>query len=155
MSDITLSLLKTSLNKKDARMVTQDTVDIINNLNNDQDGIFTEAYQENFISFLSIMREGTYSLGKYMKAVKFCSHRLMGHSLIDSYHSTFPERYSKMLLSYPHLSEREVRSKFMGPYVTAYARRGLVPKIMPITQFFKFWQNYYISLDYSIRAALM
>ncbi len=25
----------------------------------------------------------------------------------------------------------------------------------PITQFFKLWQNYYISLDYSIRAALI
>lgn len=82
-----------------------------------------DTYRENFIGYMDILNDGKYKIKDYISAVKYCTHKLMGHSNIDSFIKTFPDRYQAMLnKGYP--------VKDINSYVTVYNKSKLVTKIL-------------------------
>jgi len=127
----TIEELKSQLPKAKRRNVTQGLVDTINNLNDDEDGIFADAYKENFLSFISVMKSGEYKLTDYMNAVKYASFKLMGYINIDAYQATFPDRYRRFMHKYQDFgTEKEIRDKKLSSHVSMYNQNQLVNKVV-------------------------
>ncbi len=127
----TVEELKAQLPKAKRRNVTQSLVDTINSINDDEDNIFVDAYKQNFLSFISVMRSGEYKITDYMNAVKYSSFKLMEYSNIDAYQATFPDRYRRLLLKYQDFgTEAEIRDKKVSPHVAGYNQNKLVNQVM-------------------------
>ena len=131
---LTIDDLKAQLPKSKRRNVTQNVVDTINNINNDEDEIFVESYKANFLSFISVMRAGQYKISDYMSAVKYASFKLMEYSNIDAYQATFPDRYARLMNKYSDQGdEKFIRDNRISPHVAGYNQNQLVIKIMEQT----------------------
>ncbi|RLG27626.1 hypothetical protein DRO03_11730 [Methanosarcinales archaeon] len=131
---LTVEELKAQLPKAKRRNVTQALVDTINNINEDEDGSFTEAYNQNFLSYISVMRNGEYKITDYMNAVKYACFKLMEYTNIDAYQATFPDRYRRYLNKYQDFGdEKEIRDNKISPHVSMYNKTKLVNKIMEQT----------------------
>ena len=87
---IQLEILQAQLGKK-GKLITQDTVDELNKLVEDQD--YGEQFLDQYISFFNILdKNSQWSTPKYMNALKYFSLIESGHSQIDAYVKVFPER---------------------------------------------------------------
>lgn len=113
------------------KMITQNTVDTLNSMNDEDEAIF-EIVKENMVSFSSILKTGKYKFSDYLNAVKFVSYCLMEFPDIDAYMLTFPERYQKLLQSGEDkglVGEIEIRAKLISSYVSGYKKTKMVSKI--------------------------
>lgn len=95
MSDITVEVLKKALPDKYKVRITDEFADKINQLLDDPD--YAEIYRDNFLAYSTVLNDGKFKMEEYLNAVKYCSHKLMGRSNIDSYIRTFPDRYNDFL----------------------------------------------------------
>ena len=124
MSEITLDVLKDLMPKKTRSMASQELVDKINGWNDDPK--LLGGLSTNVLSYIGVLKAGSYRIGDYMNAVRFVSYKLIGHSDIDAYATTFPERYQRLI------DKGETRSD-IGPYVSIYKTNELVVKILEQT----------------------
>jgi len=128
---VELDTLKRMLSKNSRRNITQSTVDTINNLTTKDGEQFTEAYRENFVGYLSVLKSGEYKISDYMNAVRYVSYKLMEYSNIDAYCLTFPDRYSKLLEQYKSIgNEKKIREVKVSSYVSMYNKNKLVNAIL-------------------------
>ena len=101
--------------------ITQELVDRVNA--SVADPIVAEQIRENFIHYVSVLKEGKFKTEDYLSAVMYVSFKLMGDSNGDAYMKTFPERYQDLLA-------RGVSPKDRAAYVAAYARGKLVNLVL-------------------------
>lgn len=118
---LTIEVLKKTLPDKYKRGVTDEMVNHINTVLNDPE--LHEAYRDNFLAYMSVMNEGKYKIDDYLNAVKYCTHKLMGNSNMDSFVKTFPDRYQTMLA-------KGYTAKEMSAHVAMYNKNKLVNTIM-------------------------
>ena len=122
-SKLSVTQLQGALPSNLKKYVTQEMVDVINDV---EDGDFREHYRNNVLSFSSVLREGKYKTLDYINAVKFVSYKLLGDSNTLAYSKTFPERYQRLV-------DKGITGKNIASYSTAYNRGELVNKIMEQT----------------------
>lgn len=127
---MTLDELKSALPPRQKKLVTQGVVDVFNQLESDEGEDFAEHYKQNFVSMSTVMNNANYSMQDYVSAVKFASYKLLGHTDIDAYHFTFPDRYDRLMKKWSDLPEEEIRSQKISPFVTAYKQNELPVKVM-------------------------
>lgn len=101
--------------------VTQDLVDQLNNMT--ADPMIAENIKENFISYVSVLREGKYRADEYVNAVAYVSYKMMGYTNQDAYIYTFPQRHAALLA-------RGATKKEISAYVAAYSKGKLVMAIL-------------------------
>lgn len=118
---LTEEVLKKLLPDKYRRGLNQEILDNINTLITDPN--LHEAYRNNFIDYIGVLNDGKYKIYDYLSAVKYCTHKLMGNTNIDSYIKTFPDRYSDML-------NRGMNAKEISSVVAIYNKGKLVNAIM-------------------------
>lgn len=118
---LSIDVLKKALPDKYKRGLSQEVLDNINQTLSDPD--LHEVYRNNFMSYLTVLGDGKYKITDYLSAVKYCTHKLMGNSNIDSYIKTFPDRYGDMLA-------RGLSTKEISSIVSIYNKGKLVNTIM-------------------------
>lgn len=118
---LSIDVLKKALPDKYKRGLSQEVLDNINQTLSDPD--LHEVYRNNFMSYLTVLGDGKYKITDYLSAVKYCTHKLMGNSNIDSYIKTFPDRYGDMLA-------RGLSAKEISSIVSIYNKGKLVNIIM-------------------------
>ncbi|ELA08269.1 hypothetical protein MOMA_06896 [Moraxella macacae 0408225] len=118
---LTLDVLKRALPRKYENRISQEVLDNINNAINDPDN--HTAYRDNFLGYSEVLNDGRYSIDEYLNAVKYCTHKLMGSTNIDSYIKTFPDRYQSMV-------NKGYSAKEMSSHIAMYNKSQLVNKIM-------------------------
>jgi hypothetical protein len=119
-SKLTIAQLCGGLPSRMRKYVTQDMVDVVNDT---EDGDFREHYRNNVLSFTTVLQEGKYKTLDYINAVKFVSFKLLGDGNTLAYSKTFPERYQRLV-------DKGITGKNIAAYSTAYNRGDLVNKIM-------------------------
>lgn len=107
--------------------MTQDMVDQLNALSKDPEE--ARYMRENFVSFSTVLQEGRFKVGDYVKAVMYVSHKVMGKSNHDAYKQTFPERYQPMVdAGKPQKDIASIISAYnRGQLVTMITERAMVP----------------------------
>ena len=135
MSDeITLDQLKAVVPKNSRRVITEDLVNTLNRLTDEDGEEFASAFRENFLSYKSVLKSGEFKTTDYMRAVKYVSYKLMDMPNIDSYMLTFPDRYEKLMKRWgATLSVAEIRDIHLSQFVTAYNKNKLVNMILEQT----------------------
>lgn len=78
-----------------------------------------EAFRENLLGYVSVMREGRFRVANYVDAVKYISHKLRGLSNLAAFSLVFPAKISDW-------DARGVASKDVASYVSAYNKSKLV-----------------------------
>ena len=127
---MTIEELKRAVPRHSRGMITQNVVDVMNQLEGDQGIDFAEHYKQNFITLSKVMQSGEFSTTDYLNAIKFVSHKLLANSDIDSYQMTFPDRYERLLIKWQHLGDETlIRSAKISTFVTAYKQNALVAKV--------------------------
>lgn len=119
--DITIDVLKRTLPAKLRHRINDELLEQINDTLSDPN--LRDIYRDNFITYSSVLNDGKYKVESYLKAVKYCTHKLMGQTNIDSYIKTFPDRYNRML-------NDGISSKDIASVVSVYNRSKLVNAIM-------------------------
>ncbi len=104
--------------------VTQQLVDMINNVSSDP--LIAEQVRENFISYTAVLKDGKFKTEDYLHAVAYVSYKLMGKSNKEAYASTFPGRYQILVA-------KGTTEKDISAYVAAYNRGKLVNLILEQT----------------------
>ena len=133
MMVLELETVKSLVPKGTRNNITEGLMTTINSMCAEDGADFAEAYSENFISYIGVLKSSKYRITDYMNAVKYVSYKLMENSNIDSYIMTFPDRYKRLREKYASLgSEEEIRAKITN-YVTAYNKNELVNKILEQT----------------------
>lgn len=120
-STLDIEVIKKALPEKYKRGINQEVLDNINQVLSDPD--LHEEYRNNFLSYLTVLNDGKYKIADYLHAVKYCTHKLMGNTNIDSYIKTFPDRYADML-------QRGLSAKEISSIVSIYNKGKLVNSIM-------------------------
>lgn len=118
---ITVDVLKKALPVKYRNKINDELLEQIDNTLSDPD--LYETFRENFLGYLDVLNDGRYKISDYMNAVKYCTHKLMGNSNIDSFVKTFPDRYQVMI-------NKGYTSKEISSHVSIYNKSQLVNKIM-------------------------
>lgn len=118
---LTITEVREALPANFRNNITDHMVDQLNSLSVDPEE--SRYMQENFVSFSSVLMDGRYKVGDYVKAVMYVSHKVMGKSNMASYIATFPERYQSMI-------DRGKQPKDISSIVTAYNKGALVTKVM-------------------------
>ncbi len=121
MSELTKQQVVNALPSHFRNSVTQELVDTINNVTQDQ--LLAESFRENFISYSGVMKEGKFKTMDYMSAVQYVTYKHMGYSNKDAYFKTFPNRQAELVA-------RGTSDKDISAYVSAYHRGKLVNLIM-------------------------
>ncbi len=114
---LTVDQFKSALPDKVKNSINQSLIDQINKTLNEPE--LYEAYRENLVGYTQVMAEGKFSVQKYIAAVKYVTHKLMGCSNIDAYSKTFPDKISRF-------TKDNISSKDIASYVTAYNKSKLV-----------------------------
>ncbi len=128
---MTVEELKAGIPKHRRGLITQNVVDVFNELNDVHGEDFAEHYKQNFISMSSVMKGGLYNVSDYMNAVKYVAFKLLENTDIDSYMMTFPERYQRLMIKHAeHGDEATIRSEKISPFVTAYKKTDLVTRVL-------------------------
>lgn len=87
---LVLEVMQEQLGKK-GQLVTQDTVDELNKLVEDPD--YGEEFLDQYVSYFNVLDQNSaWSTPKYMNALKFFSLIESGHTAVDAYVKTFPDR---------------------------------------------------------------
>lgn len=128
-SKLTLKELKALVPKHMRRNISESTVKTINKLTMDDDEEAAIEYKDNFISYISILKNSKYRITDYANAVKFVGYRLMERTVTEAYRLTFPHRYARLLENYKHLS-KEQRDKNISGFCSAYNTKPLVNAIL-------------------------
>jgi len=125
---MTIEELKAATPKHSRGMITNHVVEVFNQLEGEHGEDFAEHYKQNFLSMSSVLKSGLYSTKDYMSGVKYVAHKLLQNTDIDAYHLTFPDRYERLMAKWTAegMTEDEVRSKKISPFVTAYKTNDLV-----------------------------
>ena len=118
---LTLGAVQESLPAQHRHNITQDMVNQLNALSRDPEE--ARNIRDNFVTFSGVLQEGRYKVGDYVRAVMYVSHKIMGKTNIDSYKTTFPDRYQAM-------KDAGRQPKDIASMVTAYNKGQLVTKIM-------------------------
>ena len=124
MSTLTLEQFQMALPDKVKKSVNQELIDSVNAVISDPE--VYEAYRENLLSYTKVMQDGKFKVSGYVDAVRYVSYKLMGHTNIDSYIKTFPDKYQRFL-------DQGVAAKDIASYVTAYNKSKLVNLIFEQT----------------------
>lgn len=117
---LTLKQVQESLPTNFRNNITGDMVDELNALSSDPEE--ARYMRENFVSFSSVLQEGRYRIGDYVKAVMYVSRKIMGQSNLQAYKETFPERYQPMV-------DAGKEQKDIASIITAYNKGKLVTSI--------------------------
>lgn len=104
--------------------VSQDLVDLVNNISNDPEACRT--IRETFISYTSVLKEGRFKSEDYVYAVTYVSYKLMGYNNKEAYARTFPARYQALVA-------KGATEKDISAYVAAYNKGKLVNLILEQT----------------------
>lgn len=121
---VDINVLKDIVPKNQKSMITQDLVDKVNEW--DKDPLLVDSYRENVYGYIGVLKEGKYKIEDYMNAVRFVSYKLLGHSDIDAYAITFPERYKRLI-------DEGLKRPQMSPYSVAYKKNKLVNAVFEQT----------------------
>lgn len=121
MSELTKQQVVNALPTNFKNSVTQELVDTINNVTQDQ--LLAESFRENFISYSGVMKDGKFKVYDYLNAVQYVTYKHMGYSNKDAYFKTFPNRQAELVA-------RGTSEKDISAYVSAYHRGKLVNLIM-------------------------
>lgn len=121
MSELTKQQIVNALPANFKNSVSQELVDTINNVTQDQ--LVAESFRENFISYSGVMKEGKFKTQDYMNAVQYVTYKHMGYSNKEAYFKTFPNRQAELIA-------RGTSEKDISAYVSAYHRGKLVNLIM-------------------------
>lgn len=121
MSELTKQQVVNALPSNFRNSVTQELVDTINNVTQDQ--LLAETFRENFISYSGVMKDGKFKVQDYLNAVQYVTYKHMGYSNKDAYFKTFPNRQAELVA-------RGTSEKDISAYVSAYHRGKLVNLIM-------------------------
>jgi hypothetical protein len=119
-SKLSISQLQGGLPPRMRKYVTQEMVNVVNDV---EDGDFREHYRNNVMSFTTVLKAGKFKTLDYVNAVKFVSYKLLGDGNTLAYSKTFPERYKRLV-------DNGITGKNIASYSTAYNRGDLVNKIM-------------------------
>ena len=133
MDKITLEQLKAVLPKATRRVVTEETVNTINSITDEDGPMFAKIYRENFLSYSKAMRSGNFKTMDYMNAVKYVSYKLMEFSNIDAYMLTFPDRYERLCKEFASETIEWIRDNKISPFVSIYNKNDLVNIILEQT----------------------
>jgi hypothetical protein len=117
---ITIEILRDLAPKKTRSLITQDLVDKVNGWN--EDPKLLGAFKDNVLTYIGVLKTGKYRIEEYMNAVRFVSYKLIGHSDIDAYAITFPDRYQRLI-------DEGTKRNDIAPYVSIYRKTQLVVKI--------------------------
>lgn len=118
---LTVDVLKKSLPSKYKRNVNDDLLEHINTILDHPE--LYDDYRNNFLTYISVIQDGKYKLDDYLNAIKYCTHKLMGESNIDSFVKTFPNRYQSMIT-------KGYTAKEMSAHVAMYNKNKLVNTIL-------------------------
>lgn len=126
---ITKEVLLENLPKKFRSVITQDTVDFINNA--EEDELVIDEFRDNFLTYSKILLEGKYNLEMYVNAVKFVTHKLLDRTDSDAWRLTFPDRWEK--LSTDCAEEPDKANRLASSYANRYKTSKLVTQILQQT----------------------
>jgi len=127
---MTIEELKAGIPKHTRSLITQNVVDVFNNLEGEHGEEFAEHYKQNFIGMSTVMKGGSFAVKDYINAVKFTSFRLLQNTDIDSYMLTFPDRYARLMDKHSDYGdEATIRSDKISPYVTGYKQNPIVVRV--------------------------
>lgn len=121
---LTVDVLKKSLPSKYKRSVNDDLLEHINTILDHPE--LYDDYRNNFLTYISVIQDGKYKLDDYLNAIKYCTHKLMGESNINSFVKTFPNRYQSMIA-------KGYTAKEMSAHVAMYNKNKLVNTILEQT----------------------
>jgi hypothetical protein len=119
---ISEELLKNSLPKHLRGLVTDSLVSTVNSIAN-TDGVMRDSFRDNLIGYMHVLQDGKYKIQDYISAVRYCSYRLMGRGITDSYRSTFPDRYARLI-------QEGATANHISGFASAYNKNKLVNLIM-------------------------
>ena len=100
--------------------VSQDMVNQLNTLSTDPDE--ARIIRDNVISFAKVLQHGQFKISDYVRASMYVSYKLMGHSNLEAYKKTFPDRYARMV-------QANKPGNAISSIVSAYNKGELVSKI--------------------------
>ncbi|AIK00094.1 hypothetical protein CEP83_08840 [Moraxella catarrhalis] len=118
---LTVDVLKKSLPSKYRKNVNDDLLEHINTILDHPE--LYDDYRNNFLTYISVIQDGKYKLDDYLNAIKYCTHKLMGESNMDSFVKTFPNRYQSMIA-------KGYTAKEMSAHVAMYNKNKLVNTIL-------------------------
>lgn len=121
---LTVDVLKKSLPSKYRKNVNDDLLEHINTILDHPE--LYDDYRNNFLTYISVIQDGKYKLDDYLNAIKYCTHKLMGESNMDSFVKTFPNRYQSMIA-------KGYTAKEMSAHVAMYNKNKLVNTILEQT----------------------
>lgn len=124
MNTLTVDQFKAALPEKIRKTVNQDVIDGVNNALSHPEEY--EHYRNNLLSWSTVLKEGKFTIQQYTDAVRYVGFKVMGHTNIQSYMKTFPDRYAAHLAN--NTSEKDIAS-----YVSAYNKTKLVNLLMEQT----------------------
>ena len=114
---LSLEQFRNALPDKVKKSLNQELVDKINaTLANPEE---YEAYRDNLLGYTRVMADGKFKVQQYVDAVRYVSFKLMGHTNIDAYSRTFPDKIARF-------TAQGVDAKDVASYVTAYNKSKLV-----------------------------
>lgn len=87
---LTIDEFKKALPEKVRRNVNKDLLANINSVISEPE--YYEFYRENLLNYAAVMKDGKFKIQNYLDAVKYVSHKLMGHTNIEAYRRTYPHR---------------------------------------------------------------
>lgn len=93
--ELTVDQLKAVMPARQKGNITQNLVDELNQIMVEPE--YREYYRNNFLGYMDILQDPNVRMVDYVKAVKYCSYRLMGYTNQESWCRTFPERHQRLL----------------------------------------------------------
>lgn len=117
MTQLTVEEFKQILPPQVRKGINQDVVDIVNSVIGEPE--FIESFRDNLIGYQSVLTMGKFQIPKYIEAVKYVSHKLLGATNKDAYARAFPEKMAEF-------RRRGVASADVACYVHAYNKTKIV-----------------------------
>lgn len=114
---VTLELLRKTAPTNMKKALTQEMVDTINNLQEDEQ--FREYFRDGVIGYSHVLKDGRFKVSDYMNAVMFVSYMNMGNPIIKAYAKTFPDRYQ-------HYIDKGTEAKHIQSVASLYNKGKLV-----------------------------
>ena len=124
MTQLTVDEIKSALPEQFKKSINQELIDNINATISDPE--MFETYRDNLISYTHVLKNGKFKISSYLDAVRYVSYKLMGHTNIQAYSKTFPEKIKRF-------DAQGVAPKDVASYVTAYNKSKLVNLILEQT----------------------
>jgi len=124
MSELTIEQVQKALPKSIRDRASEDFLNTLNNISDNE--VFREAFRENLLGYVEVIRDGKYKTQSYIDAVKYVTYKLLGSSNVSAYCKTFPDRYKRLL-------EEGNSDKDISSFVAAYNKNQLVNKVFEQT----------------------